>query len=123
MRTFYTARDIEDMAASGDTTLEIDESVVVTDEAREKARKLGLEIKMVSKKIAADQEGSIHRKEESQKGKVHDGEESDPDGKIGQLDPKLISRIKSTVIAQLGNNSSSDILDKIIPEVLARFSD
>lgn len=48
MRTFYTVRDIEDMVASGRTAFGIDESVVITDEARERSRKLGLKITLAS---------------------------------------------------------------------------
>lgn len=112
MRTFYTAHDIEDLVASGGTELEIDESTVVTDEAREKARKHGLKVTMISKKATNAQQADVEQ-----------GEEPDSDGTAGEGDPALISRIKSTVIARMGNDSDGDILDKIIPIVLSRFVD
>ena len=43
-KIFYTERDIEDLYHSGVTTLVVNDDVVVTDLAREKARKLGLEL-------------------------------------------------------------------------------
>jgi hypothetical protein len=41
-KVFYTERDIEDMARQGVTSLDLDDNIVVTDLAREKARRLGL---------------------------------------------------------------------------------
>ncbi len=43
-KIFYTERDIEDLYRSGVATLVVNDDVVVTDLAREKARKLGLEL-------------------------------------------------------------------------------
>jgi hypothetical protein len=43
-KIFYTERDIEDLFSSGITTLVISDDVVVTDLAREKAGKLGVEL-------------------------------------------------------------------------------
>jgi len=42
MRTFYSAQDIEDMAARGVTQLVMDDNTVLTDLARETARRLGI---------------------------------------------------------------------------------
>lgn len=41
-KVFYTERDIEDLARQGVTSLAITDNVVVTDLAREKARRLGI---------------------------------------------------------------------------------
>lgn len=43
-KVFYTARDIEDLAANGVATLVINDDVVVTDLGRERAEKLGVEL-------------------------------------------------------------------------------
>ena len=43
-KIFYTERDIEDLFHSGVTTLVVNDDVVVTDLARESARKLGVEL-------------------------------------------------------------------------------
>lgn len=43
-KIFYTERDIEDLYHNGVTTLVVNDDVVVTDVAREKARKLGVEL-------------------------------------------------------------------------------
>jgi hypothetical protein len=43
-KTFYTERDIVDLVQQGVTSLIVDDDVVLTDLAYEKARKLGLEL-------------------------------------------------------------------------------
>lgn len=43
-KIFYTERDIEDMARQGVTSIDVNDNVVVTDAAREKARRLGVEL-------------------------------------------------------------------------------
>ncbi len=43
-KIFYTERDIEDLYHQGVATLVVNDDVVVTDVAREKARKLGVEL-------------------------------------------------------------------------------
>lgn len=43
-KTFYTERDIEDLIARGVTSLAVNDEIVVTDQAREKAMKLGFEL-------------------------------------------------------------------------------
>jgi len=43
-KVFYTERDIEDLARQGVSSLAVTENVVVTDLAREKARRLGIQL-------------------------------------------------------------------------------
>jgi len=43
-KTFYTEKDIEDLVKSGRLILEVDENVVLTDLAYEKAKRLGLRL-------------------------------------------------------------------------------
>ncbi len=43
-KVFYTERDIEDFARQGVKSLDVTDNVVVTDLAREKARRLGVEL-------------------------------------------------------------------------------
>jgi hypothetical protein len=44
MNTYYTAKDIEKLAAAGVRQLELDPTAVLTDFARETAQQLGIEI-------------------------------------------------------------------------------
>jgi hypothetical protein len=43
-KTFYTERDIEDLAKQGVISLVVDDDVVLTDLARDKAMRLGIEL-------------------------------------------------------------------------------
>lgn len=43
-KEFYTERDIEDMAKQGERSLIVNDNVVLTDLAYEKARRLGIEL-------------------------------------------------------------------------------
>lgn len=45
MRTFYTSRDIEDMVARGVTELEVSAEITLTDEAEDRAARLGLALR------------------------------------------------------------------------------
>lgn len=45
-KIFYTERDIEDLARQGVTSIDVNDNVVVTDAAREKARRLGVDLIM-----------------------------------------------------------------------------
>lgn len=45
MKTFYTDHDIEDMAKAGTREMEVDDDVVLTDLAREKALSLGIKLR------------------------------------------------------------------------------
>ena len=105
MKQFYTERDIEEMVQAGVTELEINDDVVVTDVAREKATALGLRLKPVQKKTTTSDTPTPASSIDRAKG----------------VDPELVSRIKSTVIARLGTAESAELLDRIIPQVLARL--
>lgn len=43
-KIFYTERDIEDLAKQGVKSIEVNDDVVVTDAAREKARRVGVDL-------------------------------------------------------------------------------
>ncbi|MFQ5614597.1 MAG: hypothetical protein ACE5H9_20945 [Anaerolineae bacterium] len=106
MKTFYTERDIVDLHAAGVTELLVDDEVVLTDLAREKAAKLGLQLKPVQKPERSPASGPAL----PAAAQPAPGREAD-----------LASRIKAAVIARLGTTEHDDLLDKIIPQVLARL--
>jgi hypothetical protein len=104
MKTFYTERDIVDLHATGVRQLEIDDDMVLTDLAREKAQELG--IALVT---------SSHQ----------------PSSPVSSLSPvltphlsqpELAAHIKARVIARLGTDEYNDILDRVIPQVLNRLT-
>jgi hypothetical protein len=126
MKTFYTERDIEDMHASGVTELELDDDVVLTDLARDKAIALGLKMKVVEKR--SGQPNSSPRlavAPQMQLPSAAAGPSSPlpaaaaPSSATSEAD--LVAQVKSAVIARLGTNAHNDLLDQVIPQVLARL--
>jgi hypothetical protein len=88
-KTFYTERDIEDMARRGVTTLVVSDDVVLTDLGRECAMKFN--IRLVK-------ENPVHPED---------------DGKA-----ELIHRIKAAVIARLGGDVDMVLLDNVVRRVV-----
>ena len=90
-KIFYTERDIDDFHARGITSIDVHDSVVLTDLARERMFKLG----MSPKRINPD----IH-----------------PEDKTDEV---LIHRIKAAVLSKLNGVIDPVILDAVIRKVIA----
>ena len=105
-KTFYTEHDIQDMAAQGATRLEVNDDVVLTDLAREQATKLGIELTRID---------SAHSARHSERS------EESPAATRHPPVPDLHKRIRSAVIAKLGDQLEPAILDRIITRVLSRL--
>ena len=84
-KTFFTERDIADLAMRGETSLEINDDVVLTDLARDEALKRG--VKLTRAKAAQPE----------------DAAEAD-----------LKHRVKAAVIARLGSEVDAAVLDAAI---------
>jgi hypothetical protein len=113
VKTFYTERDIIDLYQAGVTELEVDEDVVLTDVARERATGLGMVFKLTPQPTTP---GPAL--------KTQTPPPAEPPTRISAditNDPEQISRIKAAVIARLGTTEHNSLLDQIIPEVLARI--
>jgi hypothetical protein len=93
-RTFYTARDIDRFADEGLTELCIDNSIVLTDIARERAHERGLRL------VRVPDAGVTPSPERPASADLHE-------------------RVRAAVIARLG--VEPDGLDGIIGSVLRRF--
>ena len=125
MKTFYTERDIEDMHAAGVTDIEIDDDVVLTDLARDKAILLGMRMKRVEQR--SGQPTSLPRLAVAPQMQlpptVVESGSSQPMPKTAAIsEEELISRVKAAVIARLGTTEHNGLLDKVIPLVLARLN-
>lgn len=104
MKTFYTERDIVDMHAAGLTEIVVDDAVILTDLAREKATALGLKLKPRSNQPTAPVS-------------VASAAPLPPPA------PKdLVATVKARVIARLGTTEYNALLDQVIPQILARLS-
>lgn len=93
-KTFYTERDIQDLADRGVTTLEINNDVVLTDMAREHALARGIRLVRASASQPAD----------------------DPQA-------ELIHRVKAAVLARLDNQVDATLLDQVVTKVVSSLGD
>ena len=125
-KTFYTERDIEDLAKRGVISLVEDDDVVLTDLARDKAMRLGIEIvhefdqppsaperpyitKLVSPSATSPGGGSPSKAGSTSKAPASSAATSSDD---------LYQSVRAEVIARLGDAVDPQLLDTIIRRVL-----
>jgi hypothetical protein len=129
-KEFYTEKDIEDMVKRGILSLEINDNVVLTDLAYEKANRLGMHLV----RDKPDNPPSAPVRPYIAQKKVRYLSESAPGAPvqsplaaaegagpipIPQADgEELQKRIRSAVIARMGNQVDANLLDVIIKRVL-----
>ena len=89
-KTFYTERDIIDLANRGVTTLEVNYDVVLTDNARDLAFQRGL--RLIRANPAHPEDGG---------------------------DAELAHRVKAAVIARLGDQVDAKLLDAVVAKVVS----
>jgi len=140
MKTFYTERDIDDLQAAGAVEIEVDDDVVLTDLARERALKMGLRVRRVKQRSGPPVKGlppavaaAIPAREP-----VAPPAASPPPAHPETMPPaaattasqqanapasadETAKKIKAAVVARLGTDRYNDLLDEIIPQVLARL--
>lgn len=110
-KTFYTDHDIEDLAAKGIKSLVVDDDVVLTDLAREKARRLGVELLRE------------HDAPPSAPERPYIAMQVSPSVSTSQPHParnkkELQQRIHKAVVERLGDGVDPQLLDTIIRRVL-----
>jgi hypothetical protein len=88
-KTFYTERDIADLALRGVTMLEVNDDVVLTDLARDEALKRGVKLTRPQAPQSED-----------------------------QAEAELMHRVKAAVIARLGSEVDAAVLDAAINRVV-----
>jgi hypothetical protein len=88
-KTFYTERDIQELASRGVTSLEVNDDVVLTDLARDEALKRGLRLVRGN---------GLH---------PEDGAEAE-----------LAHRVKAAVLARLGDQVDAVLLDAVVAKVV-----
>ena len=109
-KIFYTERDIEDMAAAGKISLELNDDIVMTDLAYEKARRLGLKLVRENEKPPAAPVRPYLTKEQQTKAAETPSESRDTSD--------LKGRIREAVFARMGNQVDPGLLDVILERVL-----
>ncbi len=88
-KTFYTERDIVDLASRGVTSLDVNDDIVLTDLAREAALKRGVRL-------------------------VRGNGQHPEDGSQAEL----VHRVKAAVIARLGDQVDAKLLDAVVTNVV-----
>jgi hypothetical protein len=136
MKQFYTVRDIEDMHAAGVVDIETHDDVVLTDVAREKAIALGMRLNPVEPSKDGTPDSVMPRMADMAQTKTMpatvDAMPRTPDSlssapalpqkKSGAASVDRVIKIKAAVVARLGTDKYNDLLDKIIPQVMAQFN-
>ncbi len=114
-KTFYTENDVVDLVKHGVLSIEVNDNVVLTDLAYEKANRLGL--KLVRDKPdnppAAPVRPYIAQQAAAKQREVTPAAEVSP-----PAGTDLVKRIHSAVVARLGNQVDPALLDTIIQRVL-----
>jgi len=121
MKQFYTENDIEDLFKGGTKSLRVNDDVVLTDLAYEKARRLGLELLF----DGADTPPLAPIRPYLSNGSSHATLKAGPIPPAvtnPQAEParqeRIAQRIRSAVLARLGNQIDAKLLDTIIGRVL-----
>jgi len=127
-KTFYTEHDIEDLVKRGIQSLIVDDDVVLTDLAYEKARRLGLELlRQNDKPPAAPERPYIAKpltpptKKSALKTEI---KATTPvgAGSTAQGSDDMHRRVYDAVVARLGDSVDPKLLDTIIQRVLKSIS-
>jgi hypothetical protein len=131
VKTFYTERDIEDLHANGVTKIEVDDEVVLTDLAREKAERLGIQLKSVDQRQDQIVRRMFKALGSNLPASAPKAAPSTSPTSSTVIAPKtaspsagrdLVQHIKARVIARLGTTEYNNVLDQVIPQVLARLT-
>lgn len=118
-RTFYTERDIEDMAKRGVTEIEMNDSVYVTDLAREMMDKLGIRRRVtgaspaLSTVLASPDVANLHTPAPATPGASASG------GLSAAEKQEVMDKVKSGVIARLGTGVDSAAVEQIVQRVVS----
>lgn len=125
-KEFYTKNDIEDMFKNGVMSLQITENVVLTELAYETAKRLGMQLLRdqadnppsapVRPYLSQKQRGRSVPASDSTTVLAAFSQPSTPPAQ--QVEPDLAKRIREAVVARLGNQVDSALLDVIIGRVL-----
>lgn len=119
-KVFYTEKDIEDLVRRGILSLEVNDNVVLTDLAYEKANRLGLKLVRDTPNTppaAPVRPYVVQGAANSAPVSIASSKETPAAQPVSGTD--LEERIRSAVQARLGNQVDPALLDTIIKRVLA----
>ena len=111
-KTIYTERDIEDLSQRGLKSIVVNDDVILTMAAREKAEKLGVAL-VDQEKSAAQRAPGFSRSKPITPSVIQPGPAVPP----AAMQSDLRKKIRAAVIAKLGNEVDPKLLDTIINRV------
>lgn len=114
-RTFYTERDIEDLAKRGINEVEVNERVYITDLAREKMQVLGVKAKAVPAGSPSSSRADVPPPPNGPTPASTGGSLTEDERQ------RVIEKVKSGVIARLGAGVDAAMLDTIVKRVVGRL--
>jgi len=115
MKTFYTDKDIEELHRNGIKSLRVTDDVALTDLAYEKARRLDIQIISDSDTPpAAPVRPYLSDMKPRQTQNMHDSVSQ----ASASSESDISQRIRSAVLARLGNQVDAKLLDNIIHRVV-----
>jgi len=119
-KTFYTERDIEDLAKRGVISLLEDDDVVLTDLARDKAIRLGIEIvHEIDQPPSAPERPYITEMTSPSAASPGDKEPAKARSSVTSTSgDELFENVRAEVVARLGDAVDPQLLDTIIRRVL-----
>lgn len=118
-KTFYTEKDIEDLVKSGRLVLEVDENVVLTDLAYEKANRLGLRLEQTRPENPPCAPVRPYIAQAAAAATAAPASTAAPVPAAPLADnADLRQRIRQAVTAKLGSQLDPQLLDLIITRVL-----
>ena len=119
-RTFYTERDIEDLAKRGVTEIPVDDSVYITDSAREMMDKLG-----IKRRVNNGSAASAALKSPDAAKPTNKPTASAPSSSSQPLTDaerqQVIDQVKSGVLARLGPGVDAAVVDQIVRKVVGKL--
>ncbi|MBU2600642.1 MAG: hypothetical protein KKA32_00495 [Actinobacteria bacterium] len=118
MKTFYTVRDIEDMAGRGEMSIQLNDDVVVTMAARERAQELGVRLLPYVQEIASRRRWKDSPEEAISLPEVRVVKPTEGPGA-----PAVAETIAAAVRARLGSDMSPQLVDAVVRGVLARLEE
>ena len=110
-KIFYTERDIDDLKARGVNSIDVNDNVVLTDLAVERAMKYGIKINR--------REQSSPQATYSPSVNTYAAYPRETTPRESAADAELKQKIKSAVLARLNGQVDERLLDAVITRVLA----
>ncbi len=124
-RIFYTERDIEDLAKRGVAEIEVNDSVYITDVAREMMDKLGIKRRVSGGQIAASSVlaspdvAHLHAPPAAAAVALRDNSASQELSAAEKQE--VMDRVKSGVIARLGPGVDAAAVEQIVKRVVEKL--